>query len=446
MWLSSLRERLRAMRRWGQPIQDQQVPQLVEHLELTARKLGAPLLGGLLPPAFLLMILQGPWDGAPASWAALGLYLLGVAALSLAVHRGPHRLRWMAWLGALHMSTLLVFPLLSGQPLLSYTHFLVGVPWAVALLAPGRPVRVMAYSLLLCGFYVASAVWVPYPHAYTLADWGNVLLVHLIAAGVAAQVQRRVWRIYAQRTAQKTSADRLAQLGRRTAGLCHEFKGPLATTMQHLVVTRGLLEEYQESLGHPAVTPEDLREIQQEMDRSLRLGQDSAQQMQLFLRSMQRQLQIHEGVPTGLSLVHYVEEALERAQARLGQRGIQIERHFTAQRLELRGDPQLLRRLLDNLLDNALDAMEDQPGARLRLELRRDEHRALFSVQDSGPGVPEHLKERIFEPMFSTRPRQSTGMGLAMCRDIARGLFGGDLRLEPSPQGARFTFDAQLSL
>jgi two-component system, NtrC family, sensor histidine kinase HydH len=63
----------------------------------------------------------------------------------------------------------------------------------------------------------------------------------------------------------------------------------------------------------------------------------------------------------------------------------------------------------------------------------------LFSVEDSGPGVPESERERMFEPFMTTRV-DGTGLGLAIVREIAEA-HNGTVRYEPGRQGARFTVE-----
>jgi signal transduction histidine kinase len=63
----------------------------------------------------------------------------------------------------------------------------------------------------------------------------------------------------------------------------------------------------------------------------------------------------------------------------------------------------------------------------------------VVAVEDDGPGVPEALRGRIFDLLFTTKALEgSTGLGIALCRDIAEGAFGGTLELVPRERGARF--------
>jgi two-component system heavy metal sensor histidine kinase CusS len=107
-------------------------------------------------------------------------------------------------------------------------------------------------------------------------------------------------------------------------------------------------------------------------------------------------------------------------------------------------DPQLLQRAVSNLLDNALRHTPD--GGRIELAVARAGDRARIAVSDSGPGVPDPERARIFERFVQVDPSRrggGAGLGLPIARMIAR-LLGGDLRLEHSALGGA-SFELELA-
>jgi len=104
------------------------------------------------------------------------------------------------------------------------------------------------------------------------------------------------------------------------------------------------------------------------------------------------------------------------------------------------GEEAMLKRMVRNLFANA--RLHGQ-GSAIRAEVRRDGQDILLAVEDDGPGVPEAERERIFAPFYRApgpRPPGDTGLGLglALCRQVAR-YHGGDVRYLPRrPQGSRF--------
>ncbi len=86
--------------------------------------------------------------------------------------------------------------------------------------------------------------------------------------------------------------------------------------------------------------------------------------------------------------------------------------------------PTLLGQVLVNLLVNALDAIATQKSARLVVRARAEGGCAVVEIEDNGRGVPRHLRQRIFDPFFSTKGEKGNGLGLWISAEIAR-LHGG---------------------
>jgi two-component system sensor histidine kinase HydH len=83
-------------------------------------------------------------------------------------------------------------------------------------------------------------------------------------------------------------------------------------------------------------------------------------------------------------------------------------------------DPTMLGQVLLNLITNAAHAARALPSPRVRLHVYPSKGRAVVSVRDNGPGIPEEYHEKIFEPFFTTRRGQGgTGLGLPLCREYA---------------------------
>jgi signal transduction histidine kinase len=106
-------------------------------------------------------------------------------------------------------------------------------------------------------------------------------------------------------------------------------------------------------------------------------------------------------------------------------------------------DGEMLERVLRNLIDNALKYAPQNTA--VTLEITRRGRDTVFSVSDSGMGIPDDLKEKIFEKFFSANrvnapKKQGTGLGLAIVRSIVQ-LHGGTIHVEDNPpRGSRFVF------
>jgi nitrogen fixation/metabolism regulation signal transduction histidine kinase len=105
-------------------------------------------------------------------------------------------------------------------------------------------------------------------------------------------------------------------------------------------------------------------------------------------------------------------------------------------------DSMQMRRVLINLIDNALEAMSSQSERELRIrcELARDGTMARLTVEDTGPGILDEDRERLFTPYFSTR-KDGTGLGLSIASRIVAD-HGGYIGVEPNyPRGTRFVIE-----
>ena len=106
--------------------------------------------------------------------------------------------------------------------------------------------------------------------------------------------------------------------------------------------------------------------------------------------------------------------------------------------------PTLLGQVLVNLLINALDAMAGQQGAHLTVRVRSGDRCALVEVEDTGPGIPDPLRSRIFEPFFSTKGESGNGLGLWISSEIAQ-VHGGELVALAGARGALFRLSLPIS-
>jgi signal transduction histidine kinase len=119
---------------------------------------------------------------------------------------------------------------------------------------------------------------------------------------------------------------------------------------------------------------------------------------------------------------------------------VQVTQDLGATPLVVDCDADQLQQVFVNLEINALDAVGEH-GGELHISCARDQRPEKIALRfsDTGPGVPEQLKERIFDPFFTTKdPGKGTGMGLAVSRSIVVD-HDGELTVEPGSQGACFS-------
>ena len=214
----------------------------------------------------------------------------------------------------------------------------------------------------------------------------------------------------------RSRQEKLAAMGRVSAGIAHEIRNPLAAIAQ----ANALLSEDAINPGQRQLT----RMVADNVERLKRIVDDV---MEIAPGEVQE-----PGVIDATAQVAAVcSEWVRAAGVRLGERSV-LRVELPSDPVGVVFDPEHLRRVLVNLLDNAHRHAGDTPGAIvLRLDAR-DESRAFLSVASDGPPIPAEVERYLFEPFFSTRSR-GTGLGLYICRELCE-RYGAsiDYRFRPS--------------
>lgn len=223
---------------------------------------------------------------------------------------------------------------------------------------------------------------------------------------------------------------RLATLGGLAAGVAHEMNNPLAYILSNLTYA---LEETERL----AIPSSDLRAALTES----RTGVERVVEIARDLKSVGRQVQTPDDAADLERVLGFAcnVAAIEiRPRANLvrdiGPLGV------------VRGDDTRLGQVFLNLLLNAAQAIAPgDPGRQeVRIAGRRVGSSVVVEVSDSGCGIPESARGRLFEPFFSLRTdRGGTGLGLSICQSIVQG-FGGSLELVASMVGVGTTFRVTL--
>jgi PAS domain S-box-containing protein len=220
-------------------------------------------------------------------------------------------------------------------------------------------------------------------------------------------------------------SERLAALGRITAGVAHEVKNPLNSM-------RLWLENLKESL--PSEQDAGAQQAVQVLDKEIDRLDAVVKRFLDFTRPVELKLEATD-------LAELLREVMRVAHPQLQKAGVAVEELLNNGIPEVWADRDLLKQAVLNLVLNAVEAMTS--GGELRVELGRRGEMAEISVSDTGKGIPTENQQKIFQLFFTTRPGGS-GIGLATTFRIVQ-LHNGSIDFQ-SEAGRGTTFRIELPL
>ena len=242
-------------------------------------------------------------------------------------------------------------------------------------------------------------------------------------------------------------SEKMASLGRLTAGIAHEMNTPLAALRAALVELGNLTDEYEKSIGDPSVDSHDHAEIAEEMKASIKLANSAADRASGFVKGIKTQTrnigqvesQLFNAVPVIEDSLLLLNHALLKAKCSLGF-------EHSSKRIDLIGSPGQLAQVLTNLVTNAIDASEEKGKGSIAIILEPRADGIELCVADKGMGIPPQNLSRIFDPLFTTKPiGQGTGLGLTIVHDIIVSEFGGKIDVASElGEGTTFTLSFPL--
>jgi len=217
---------------------------------------------------------------------------------------------------------------------------------------------------------------------------------------------------------------RLAAIGRLTSGVAHEVKNPINAIVVHLEVLRQKLQQLDpDTRRHIDVIGSEI----QRLDRVVQTLVDFTRPVELRLAD--------------IDLRRVVDEVVVLAQPDAERHGVSIVRDFSGESLPVKVDADLVKQAVLNIVLNGVQAMSE--GGELMLVGRCENGEAQLEVRDHGPGIPQEVRDKIFNLYFTTK-KNGSGIGLAMAYRVMQ-LHNGAVEYE-SVEGQGTTFRLRLPL
>lgn len=300
-----------------------------------------------------------------------------------------------------------------------------------------RSWRIMVAEVILCGilalllnYILANRLIMPLAK---LRDGANLIGAgHLdyrldIRTGDELQELAEDFNEMAAKLAEAQRQDRLALVGRMASTIIHDIRNPLTT-----------IRGYAPLLEEGSLSKSDRQEFVKVITESTNRITDMVQDLLDFSRGQERSLQWGT-----LSLSDFLQDfaALVR---RDFERSPVAFQWTVVQDAVVNLDVRKMQRVLINMVSNARDAMEN--GGQIRVEADVQAGQAILRVIDNGPGIPEEIRDRLFQPFVTYGKPHGTGLGLTICQQFVEA-HGGTIEVETATgQGTTFTIRIPLAV
>ena len=203
--------------------------------------------------------------------------------------------------------------------------------------------------------------------------------------------------------------DKLNALGLQSSGVAHEFNNILGIILGYLEIVKGEIGGVSESVS-------DALKV---IEKAARDGSVIVDKIQQFSRIKKE----HEKKEELVDLIDVVNDALEFTMPRwktdAQSKGIEyeiIKNNFISSKFSIRCNPSELREVVINIINNSIDAMPD--GGKIEVSIKADEEKVSIIISDNGIGIEDDIKDKIFDPFFSTKGVKRSGLGMSLSYSI----------------------------
>ncbi|TDQ17034.1 two component regulator with propeller domain [Algoriphagus boseongensis] len=245
--------------------------------------------------------------------------------------------------------------------------------------------------------------------------------------------------------AQLIQSEKMASLGELTAGIAHEIQNPLNFVNNFSEVSNELLDELDQEIEKQDW--EEVKAIKGDLKDNLSKITQHGKRADAIVKSMLEHSKRGTGTkePTNLNALadEFLRLSYQSFLAKEPEFTCELKTEFDPNLPKVSVIPQDMGKVLLNLLNNSFYACAENATLRqaqsdvgykpeVKIRTSRTENGVEISVSDNGSGIPDSIKDKIFQPFFTTKPTGSgTGLGLSLSYDIVKA-HGGELKIESS--------------
>ena len=272
---------------------------------------------------------------------------------------------------------------------------------------------------------------------------GKIGIVGIIILFKDVTQERKDLELIRETMAVMLERERLATLGQMVGGIAHNFKTPIMSISGGLEAIKDLALEYSSSIDDPGVTSEDHQEISREIIDWVSKTKTycayisdiittiKGQAVSLNTQGMNQQFEIDEFVKR-LDL-------LMKHELKMYHCTLNITLDIDTKTL-INGEVNSLVQIFDNMILNSIHSYGGKEGViDLSIRANSENDAIVFELSDYGSGMPEHVKNKLFKEMITTKGKDGTGLGLYMSYATIKGNFNGSMDVRSVPnEGTTF--------
>lgn len=240
---------------------------------------------------------------------------------------------------------------------------------------------------------------------------------------------------------QLIQSEKMASLGELTAGIAHEIQNPLNFVNNFSEVSTELIDEMKEELAKG--NEQSAIEIAGDLKQNLEKINQHGKRADAIVKGMLEHSRTSSGKkePTDINALcdEYLRLAYHGLRAKDKNFNVEMQTHFDKSIGKINIIAQDIGRVLLNLTNNAFYAVNEKSKTnagfvgRYTLITKKQNNKVAITIKDNGPGIPQNIVDKIFQPFFTTKPTgQGTGLGLSLSYDIVKA-HGGEINVRTLP-------------
>jgi len=232
-------------------------------------------------------------------------------------------------------------------------------------------------------------------------------------------------------------ASKMSSIGQMASGFAHNINNPFNSILVNADYMKFIITEG----GEEGLNEEDIKELEENISAIM----DSAEKGGQIVKNIMRFSKPGTGEKKVIELKEIIKESLKLSESKIKEVKADVEMEMD-NKIKVFGDDIQLEQVVMNILTNAADAVSEKESERkIFIKTHKDKDKAIIEVKDTGSGISEKDKERIFDYFYTTKRNAGTGLGMALSYQIVKAHDGEIIADNSEEGGALITVKLPLS-